>query len=251
MDDHAVKKLGSKLGICSSKILRRAQELIRLCQLRCTSLAMNGTCQAVMCLELASTEMDHPTSRASAVQLSGVNKKVYTNSFKTLQTLLDLQPTVTLRDLAVQFGCIGVVDSAQVILKSYRQSFEKRVTEAAKDEVDFSKPLFTGAAMYTESRRQKIRIDKTKLLDIVGVKRSTFDKLCAEMEKHATRVLGEQKSTSSKRHHSWLDDLEKSFEDEVSPPKQGRKAAEARDSQLSDYEEWRRKILENTDDAAK
>ncbi|XP_071481642.1 origin recognition complex subunit 6-like [Diadema antillarum] len=106
-------------------------------------------------------------------------------------------------------------------------------------------------AVVSKKQRQKIRIDKTKLLDIVGVKRSTFDKLCAEMEKHATRILGEQKSTSSKRHHSWLDDLEKSFEDEVSPPKQGRKAAEARDSQLSDYEEWRRKILENTDDAAK
>ena len=38
-----------------------------------------------------------------------------------------------------------------LILKSnsYRKTFEEKVSEAAKDEVDFSKPLFTGAALYT------------------------------------------------------------------------------------------------------
>lgn len=251
MDNQAMKNLGLKIGISSAKILRRAQELNRLIQLRCTSFTLSGSCQAVMCFELAAAEHKHPINKESAVQLSGVNKKVYANSFKTLQTLLGLNPTVTIRDLAVQFGCVGVVEHANLVLQSYRKEFEEKVSEASIDGVDFSKPLFSGAALYTICKRQKIKVDKTKLVDMTGVRRGTFDKLCAEMEKHATQIFGEKKTKQSKRHNSWMDDLERSFEDGVSPPKQSKSSQDSNSSKQDDYEEWKRRILEGTPDTDK
>ncbi|XP_041456075.1 origin recognition complex subunit 6-like [Lytechinus variegatus] len=251
MDNQAMKNLGFKIGVSSAKILRRAQELNRLIQLRCSSLALNDSCRAVMCFELAATEHKHPINKESAVQLSGVNKKVYANSFKTLQTLLGLNPTVTIRDLAVQFGCVGVIEHANQVLQSYHKEFEDKVSEAARDDVDFSKPLFTGAALYTICKRQKIKVDKTKLVEMTGARRGTFDKLCAEMEKHATQLFGEKKSKQSKRHHSWMDDLEKSFEDGASLPKQSKGDQDSSSSKQDDYEEWKRRILEGVPDTNK
>lgn len=42
---------------------RRAQELNRLIQLRCTSFTLSGSCQAVMCFELAAAEHKHPINK--------------------------------------------------------------------------------------------------------------------------------------------------------------------------------------------
>lgn len=56
-------------------------------------------------------------SQTAAVKTSGTTKKLYTMCLKTIESLLDLQQTQSVRDMAVQFGCTGAITLAQQILK--------------------------------------------------------------------------------------------------------------------------------------
>lgn len=247
MEGKVVKSLAGKLGITSTKIIRKAGELNRLCEIRgasssLSSLGLNQTCSTVMCLELASTSMNHPVDRKDAIRLAGVTKKIYVTSYKTLESVLDLQSTLGMRDLAVQFGCIGAVERAQEILTRYKEEFIART--GSDNAIDFSKPMFTIAALYTVCRHQKQRVDKSKMVAGAGVTRSTFDQTCADFEKFVKQLLGDKKQGKLKPTH-WLDDLERSFEEEEESPLKKKKAdMNADDSGATDdYEEWKTKIL--------
>lgn len=50
-----------------------------------------------------------------AIQLSGMTKKAYIHAFKTIECLLGKQKEFTIKDLAVQFGCMEASDLAQQI----------------------------------------------------------------------------------------------------------------------------------------
>lgn len=54
--------------------------------------------------------------KATAARLSGTTKKSYASSIKVLECLLDLQPRITIGDLAVQFGCTEAKTLAMQVL---------------------------------------------------------------------------------------------------------------------------------------
>ncbi|XP_072024747.1 origin recognition complex subunit 6-like isoform X1 [Amphiura filiformis] len=256
MDSKVAKSLADKLGVTSPKIVRKASELNRLCDVRCTSgslsnLGLNETSRTVMCIELAATSLHHHVDRKEAIRLAGVSKKIYVSSYKTLETMLDLQQVHGMRDLAVQFGCIGAVDLARDILSRYKSDY---ITRSGSDnDIDFSKPMFTLAALYTVCRHQKVKVDKTKMVATAGVKRSTFDQTCTDLEKYATQLIGDNKKTGKGKQKYWLDDLEKSFEEEEESPIKKKKTETTSDESgaTDDYEEWKRKILEGASAATR
>lgn len=55
--------------------------------------------------------------QAYAIRLAGTTKKLYTMSLKTIESVLELQNTSTIRDVAVQFGCTGAIALAQQVLQ--------------------------------------------------------------------------------------------------------------------------------------
>ena len=55
--------------------------------------------------------------QTNAIRVAGTTKKLYTMSLKTIESVLELQGSSTVRDLAVQFGCTGAVTLAQQILQ--------------------------------------------------------------------------------------------------------------------------------------
>ncbi|XP_038066933.1 origin recognition complex subunit 6-like [Patiria miniata] len=253
MDATEIKTLALKIGISSKDVIRKAEELLRLCEVRCvsaTALGLNSTCKAVMCIELAATSMDQPIDKNAIIRSAGVTRKVYTTLYKTLENLLEMKQDVSVRDLAVQFGCLPAVNPALEILARYRKEFEGKMTESAREDVNFSGPLFTTGSLYTACRHLKIKAEKSKFLSVAGARRSTFDRLCSELAKHATAVIGDRKTGKSKRQGHWLDDLERSFEEECSPPKR-QQTAKSISNGNSDYEEWKRRILEGTKTDAK
>lgn len=52
------------------------------------------------------------------MRLSGVNKKIYINGLKTLESMLGLEEPTTIKDLAVKFGCTPAADLARQVLKT-------------------------------------------------------------------------------------------------------------------------------------
>ncbi|XP_075432401.1 origin recognition complex subunit 6 isoform X2 [Ascaphus truei] len=189
MDYETLKRLAPKLGITSSKVIGKAEEYLRLSQVKCTGLAARttATSNTVMCLELAAGSLKHPVDKEYLIRLSGLNKKVYQSCLKSFECLLGVDSKLGVRDLAVQHGCMEAVNMASKILHRY----ETRLVEAQQGDLDLSKPLFTTAALYSACRCLKLKMEKNKLLAASGVKRAIFNRLCVQLEEIGSQICRE------------------------------------------------------------
>ncbi|KAL7833388.1 hypothetical protein AOLI_G00283480 [Acnodon oligacanthus] len=256
MDRELFGRLAAKLGLTSVRALSQAEEYLRLSQLRCTGLGgATATSGAVICLELAATSMKLPLDKDFAVKLSGLNKKVYQSSLKSVECMLGLQSSAGLRELAVQYGCLDAVKVASQILERYEAS----LPAAQQQNLDPAKPLFTTAALFTACKCMKIRADK-KLASSSGAKKGVFDRLCSQLQKFGQEICSESSSvkgsvrTAQKRQKTLTEMLQEEEDDDGLPtsPKQQRQRRpredeedEAEEDAKQNYEEWKRKILEN------
>ncbi|XP_010182599.1 PREDICTED: origin recognition complex subunit 6, partial [Mesitornis unicolor] len=219
----------------------KAEEYLRLSQVKCTGFMaqMTATSSAVMCLDLAASYMKQPVDKSCFIKLSGLNKMTYQSSMKSLECLLEVNPRLGMRDLAVQFCCTEAVNTASKILQRYESS----LSEAQQMDLDFSKPLFITAALFTACRCLKLKVDKTKMLVTSGVKKAIFDRLCNQLEKISQQLSKEDVPQAAETPESLQTDLkhcerEDAEDDEEVPSKRAK--AETK----QDYEEWKKKILE-------
>ncbi|KAI4899873.1 hypothetical protein NFI96_012072 [Prochilodus magdalenae] len=252
MDRELFNKLASKMGITSVKVLSQAEEYMRLSQVKCARLGSStATSKAVICLELAANSAKFPLDKDFAIALSGLNKKVYQSSLKSMECMLGLQTSVGLRELAVQYGCLNAIKVASQILERYEAS----LPAAQQQDLDLSKPLFTTAALFIACKCMKIRADK-KLASSSGAKKGIFDRLCSQLQKFGQEICSEASSvkgsikTAKKRQKALTEMLEEGLDNDVlsTSPKQQREQPlreEEEEDMKQNYEEWKRKILEN------
>lgn len=205
-----------------------------------SALKLPASCKTVACLDLAASSCNSHLDKNAAVKASGTTKKLYTMCVKTIESILDIQKVNTVRNLAIQFGCTTAVDLAQQILKRYEESQGVR-----GEDFDFNNCLFQGAALSAACKKQKIKLEKGKLKELCGVKSTCFDSLLTEMEKLADSIKDEKKMVQNKRTSTLLDEIERQAQE--IPEKQARLRDDDEDGLevKVDYEEWKRKILEN------
>ncbi|XP_073163859.1 origin recognition complex subunit 6 isoform X2 [Lepidochelys kempii] len=210
-----IQRLAPKLGIAAPGVLRKAEEYLRLSQVKCTGLLaqMTATSNAVMCLDLAAGYMQHPVDKSYLVKLSGLNKRTYQSCMKSFECLLGLNSNLGIRDLAVQFCCMEAVNTASKILQ----------------------------------RCLKLKVDKKKMVDTSGVKKAIFDRLCSQLETIGQQISRDCASltpqpTQSQKTLLECIEKEEEHEDEVETP---RKRQKSETEAKQDYEEWKQRILEN------
>lgn len=242
-------KLASKMGISSSRVLRQAEENVRLSQVRCTGLGnTTATSKAVICLELAAASMKLPIDKEYAIKLSGLNKQLYQSSLRALECLLGLEAPLGLRDLAVQYGCTDALKLAAQILDRYEAS----LPAAQQQDLDLSKSLFTTAALHSACKCLKMKVDR-KLALSSGAKKGIFDRLCSQLLRLGQDICKQATPLSSpveppQRRVNPLRESSAGQEDQdhglPTAPKQQREA-QSEESETQDYETWKRKILEN------
>ncbi|NXP87538.1 ORC6 protein, partial [Passerina amoena] len=239
MERGAVRAMAARLGLAEPALLRKAEEYLRLSQVKCTGLMaqMTATSSAVMCLDLAASFMKQPVDKSYCVKLSGLNKTTYQSSMKSLECLLGLNQRLGMRDLAVQFCCSEAVTMASEILQRYKCS----LSEAQRADLDFSKPLFVTAALCTacscsaQTHRglsQQVRGAAPTALDRTGTAPSCCLSICS-LPAVPSSMLPVMAS------HGLSCFLTGSEEDEELPCKQPKTETN------QDYEEWKKKILEN------
>ncbi|XP_010896058.2 origin recognition complex subunit 6 [Esox lucius] len=246
MEKEMFTKLASKMGISSTRIIRQAEEYVRLSQVKCTGLRnTTGTSKAVICLELAATSMKSPLDKEYAIKLSGLNKKQYQSTLKAMECMLGLESHMGLRDIAVQYGCIDAVKVASQILERYEAS----LPAAQRKDIDLSKPLFTTAALNAACKCLKIKVDM-KLAASSGAKKGIFDRLSTQLQKLGQDIFKEATPVrnpvqkAQKRQKTLIESIEQKEEEDLeTSPKQQKRDSE--ESNTEDYEEWKRKILEN------
>ncbi|OWF48060.1 origin recognition complex subunit 6-like [Mizuhopecten yessoensis] len=247
MSKQPINVMSSKLGISSLRTIEKAKELQQLMDVRVGSgslaaLGITGSCPLIMCLDLAASATGQTLTKTEAIRLSGVNKKVYANGLRALESMLELEVKQTIKDLAVQFGCSGAVTLAEQALQRYEQSHNSK----SCTQMDFSAPMFQASALYAACRKLKTKVDRKKIVEVCSIKRTTFDRLVADLEKQVETIIGEQgkvKSTAiKKRPKSLMDDVERHMQEEES------KRAKTDNSEESggnvDYKDWKKRILE-------
>ncbi|XP_066099792.1 origin recognition complex subunit 6 [Saccopteryx bilineata] len=246
MESGLIPHLARRLGVTEPRVLRKAEEYLRLSQVKCAGLSAHTTetSSAVMCLDLAASCMNCPLDRAYLTKLSGLSKKMYPSCFKSFECLLGLNSNVSIRDLAVQFSCTEAVSLAAKVLQSYESSLPR----ARQEDLDLSRPLFTTAALLTACRILKLKVDKSKMVATSGVKKAIFDRLCKQLEKIGQQIDREPPDSGDSGTPPWK---KKKTAAEQPPGKETEKVVEVprkpqSDEALTlDYEEWKRRILEN------
>ncbi|CAK6436559.1 unnamed protein product [Pipistrellus nathusii] len=242
MESGLIPRLARRLGVSEPDVLRKAEEYLRLSRVRCGGLAArtSETSSAVMCLDLAAACRSCPLDRAYVAKLAGVNKKAYQSRLKSFECLLGLNSSVGIQDLAVQFGCTEAVALAAQTLQSYEAS----LPQTQQADLDLSRPLFTAAALLTACKILKLKVDKNKMVATSGVKKAIFDRLCKQLEKVGRQLDREPRDAGPPpwKKQKAADEAPGAETEEVEegPPKPPR----SEDPAL-DYEEWKRKILEN------
>ncbi|XP_058530035.1 origin recognition complex subunit 6 isoform X1 [Ochotona princeps] len=239
MGSALLERFAPRLGLADPLVLRKAEEYLRLSQVKCAGLSARTTetSNAVMCLDLAASCMKYPLDRAYLIKLSGLNKKMYQSCLKSFECLLGLNSNVGIRDLAVQFSCTEAVNMASKILQSYESS----LPQTQQVELDLSRPLFTTAAVLSACRILKLKVDKNKMVAASGVKKAIFDRLCKQLEKigqQIDREPGDLPTPPQKKQKTVFELPAKTTEKMVEPSNRPQDLTQ-------DYEEWRRKILEN------
>ncbi|XP_069112439.1 origin recognition complex subunit 6-like [Argopecten irradians] len=246
MSKQPICTMASKLGISSQRTIQKAKELQQLMDIRVGSgsldaLGITGSCPLIMCLDLAASTTGQALTKTEAIRLSGVNKKVYGNGLRALESMLDIEVKQTIKDLAVQFGCSGAITLAEQALQRYEESHNSK----SCTEMDFSVPMFQAASLYAACRKLKTKVDRKKIVEVCGIKRTTFDRLVADLEKQVDTIIGEQgkmKTMNKKRPKSLMDNVERHMQEEEN------KKAKTDNSEESggnvDYNDWKRKILE-------
>lgn len=243
MESGLVSCLAQRLGIAEPDVLRKAEEYLRLSRVKCAGLSARTTetGRAAMCLDLAAACVGCPLDRAYLTKLSGLPKKTYQSCLKSFECLLGLNSSIGVRDLAVQFGCTEAVSLASKVLRSY----ESNLPQTQQADLDLSRPLFTAAALLTACRILKLKVDKNKMVATSGVKKAIFDRLCKELEKigqQADRDPPGSASPPRKKKKTAAEPPGAREREAVAEPLCKPQPAE---DQPLDYEEWKRKILEN------
>ncbi|XP_014723476.3 origin recognition complex subunit 6 [Equus asinus] len=248
MESALIRRLAPRLGIAEPGVLRKAEEYLRLSQVKCIGLSAHTTetSNAVMCLDLAASCMECPLDRAYLIKLSGLNKKVYQSCLKSFECLLGLNSNIGMRDLAVQFSCTEAVNMASKILQSYESS----LPQTQQVDLDLSRPLFTTAALLSACKLLKLKVDKNKMVATSGVKKAIFDRLCKQLDKIGQlmdRAPRDSVTSPQKKKKMMVEPPAEETEKVVEIPHKPQK-----DEDLTqDYEEWKRKILENAARARK
>ncbi|ELU18244.1 hypothetical protein CAPTEDRAFT_210715 [Capitella teleta] len=228
--------------IANDGISRQALEYQRLSEVRgscstLSSLNLTSSAAAVLCLDLAALECSVPLERLQAVRLSGMQKPAYNNALCCLQRLLDLQSKVSIPDLAIQCGCPTARPLAIRILNRYKSE------HCGSDAAELSASLFNTAALYMACRKMKLKADKSRMVGLTGVKRPTFDRLLAQMERHADAIIAEKSESSAVGSHGSKSFLE-SLENMPSDDKQMHSISHLdEEADLEKYSIWKKRIL--------
>ncbi|KAL0755452.1 hypothetical protein Bca101_093120 [Brassica carinata] len=254
-----ISNIARKLDLSDNNfVVRKAAEIRRLCDAQFDSsiIGVGEICKAVICLEIAASRLQVIFDRQAAVKLSGMSEKAYTRSFNSLQNVIGFKIKLNIKELAIQFGCVRIIKSVQNILSSYKERFLASLPASRRANADFTRPVFTAAAFYLCAKKQKLKVDKLRLIEVCGTSESEFScvsdivstsmtDLCfdcvgvSKEKKDAKDVKGNRELLDVLPGKRRLEDGGYSSDDESSCYKRHKKMEEAK------YEDWKSTVVDS------
>jgi len=195
-----IPKLAKLLQITNEKILRKSEEMVRLARVRCPSgIGTGELVKAAVCLELASKQFGQSFDKKKAIILSGATEKIYQVAQSSLQNILGIRPEISVKELAIQFGCMQLVKYAERLFEIYKQQYLAGIDPQRRNFADFSRPVFTAVAFYLSAIEHQVTVDKKLLIDCCFTNATEFNQVCESMTGLCTikKSKGESKSNIS------------------------------------------------------
>ncbi|CAG7864737.1 hypothetical protein BRARA_I03150 [Brassica rapa] len=248
-----ISDIARKLDLSNNKlVVRKAAEIRRLCDAQFDSsvIGVGEICKAVICLEMAASSLQVIFDRQAAIKLSGMSEKAYTRSFNSLQNVIGVKIKLNVKELAIQFGCVRIIKSVQNMLSLYKERFLASLPASRRANADFTRPVFTAAAFYLCAKKQKLKVDKLRLVEVCGTSESEFSCVSTSMidlcfdcvgvskeKKDAKDVKGNRELLDVLPEKRKLEDGGYSSDDESSCYKRHKKMEEAK------YEDWKTTVV--------
>ncbi|XP_050902935.1 origin of replication complex subunit 6 [Lathyrus oleraceus] len=188
-----ISEIAKKLGFSDSKILiRKAAELRRLCdvQFDFSIIGVGEVAKAIICMDIAATRLGVLFYRSSAVKLSGMSERAYIKSYNSLHNGIGVKLKLDVRELSIRFGCVRIIPYVRDGLKLYKDRFLASLPTARRASADFTRPVFMAVAFYLSAKRQKLKVDKIKLIELCGTSESEFSSVSTSMKDLCHDVFG-------------------------------------------------------------
>ncbi|KAL2546844.1 Origin of replication complex subunit 6 [Forsythia ovata] len=188
-----MSEIAKKLGLSESKqLILKAAELRRRADVQFDSsvIGVGEICKAIICLEIAASRMEVIFDRQAAIKLSGMSEKAYNRSFNSMQNSIGVKNKLDIRELAIQFGCIRLIPLVQKGLSLYKDRFIASLPSSRRSSTDITRPVFTAAAFYLCAKRHKLKMDKSKLIELAGISESGFASVSTSMTDLCFDVFG-------------------------------------------------------------
>lgn len=99
---------------------------------------------------------------------------MYRSSKAALQKVLGVGTRATARDLCIQYGCARHDAAVRACLAAFKERYVRSLPEVQRAHVDFGRAVFLAAAFYMVARKNKVQVDRTKLLGPLGVTATEF-----------------------------------------------------------------------------
>ncbi|XP_073526432.1 uncharacterized protein [Phyllobates terribilis] len=149
--------------------------------------------RTIICLEIASDRFDMIFDRQTAITLSGLLEKAYIRLFNSLQSMLDISIKLDVRELGIQFGCVRLIPFVRKGLSLYKERFLASLLATRRFNTDFIRPVFTVVAFYLCAKKNKLKVDKIKLVKLCGTSESEFISVSNSMMDICFDVFGVMK----------------------------------------------------------
>ncbi|EFX79310.1 hypothetical protein DAPPUDRAFT_304828 [Daphnia pulex] len=234
-----IPELAKRLGVTSDKAIRKAQEYERLLRLKtaASGFHIQGTTKMVVCLDLAASAENQTVDKDLSLKLSGLKNSAYRATKQTIKQVLGLNKDVTIKDVCVQLGCPEIVSDAENLLAKYSQ----QSTTGLQENMDH--PGFKAAAIMSISKVKRMGVDKGRLHELSGLKKSVFDKLVLSMVTLGKEMQKEQvsKPKTTKRTHSFIEVVEAKA---AAMDEEKRLYDAEQELPEIDFASWKRRMLE-------
>lgn len=140
---------------------------------------LNDNAKTVFSLDLAYQILGLPFDVSSNSQyvFSGLKKKSYQTTKRTLEKILNLTKTVSISDLCFKHRIVdssGVIEKAEKMFKTFKESYKKNV--------DFNHPQYAAIVVYTICKLEKIKVAKKELQESSNLKSNQWIMLEKEFD---------------------------------------------------------------------
>jgi len=178
-----VQALYTVLSVTNNEIQRKAEEYIRILDIRAPSIApIHNTSKYAVCVHIACREFNHGVDRDVILKYCSVDSSTYRDTYAVVTSILEISPQITIEKIAAQIGHPELILVAKKILIKYKERFINSLPEIQRQSVKFDTAPFISVPLVLAAEYRNVRVDRQNILDLTETRLKDFKKIYVSMD---------------------------------------------------------------------